>query len=48
MRAGVPVTSDRRRVRVSHPINPLEWWVGYLTEAEIYRYRLAGYIVSEV
>lgn len=48
MRTGMPVTSDRRRVRVSHPINPLDSWVGYLTEAEIYRYRLAGYIVSEV
>lgn len=37
----------RKRVRVSHPINALDSWVAYLTEIEIYRYRLAGYIVSE-
>ncbi len=40
--------ADRRRVRVSHPVNPLDSWVAYLTDSEIYRYRLAGYIVTEV
>ena len=48
MRTRLPLTNDRRRVRVTHPANPLDSWVGYLTETEIYRYRLAGYIVSEV
>lgn len=38
----------RRKVRISHPCNALLSWVAYLTEAEIYRYRLAGWIVTEV
>lgn len=40
--------TGRKRVRVTHPINPLDSWVGYLSDSEIYRYRLAGYIVMEV
>lgn len=43
----LPVNGERKRVRVTHPTNPLDSWVGYLTDVEIYRYRLAGYIIAE-
>lgn len=39
---------SRKHVRICHPQNPLDSWVAYLTDEEIYRYRLAGWIVTEV
>lgn len=38
----------RIKVRISDPQSPLDSWVTYLTEKEIYQYRLAGWIVAEV